>query len=219
MISPELRPAVVVGLLVAGSLLAGACAGGSDSGTESTTTSEPTATTADPTTTEPSTTEPPTTEPSTTTESTVESTTTTVVVTELAEGSGCTPGEGSLPDGRWFGFVSSTAGGSIDFDLACWYTGAGAVAAAAETGDESPPPNDYFVTNTNDAVRSVPVDPAVNVTYYEEFLTSGSIDNPDVGSFDDWLAYRDTLPTAAHFGVWIDVVGGVVVLIEEQWVP
>ena len=59
------------------------------------------------------------------------------------DGSGCTPGDGDvLPDGRWFGFPSAREADSFSFDLACWFTGDDAAAAATEDGAESPPPND-----------------------------------------------------------------------------
>lgn len=205
--------------MLGGLLLAVACSGGSDAADTTTTESTTTTTTEAATTTSTvTTTTTPTTAPTTTT-STTTAPTTTLLVTDLAEGSGCTPGDGPLPDGRWFGYVEATEAGELKFDLACWFSGVGAEAAATAAGDESPPPNDYFVTNDNDALRTVPVDPAVNVTYYEEFLTSGSIDNPDVGSYDDWVAYRSALPAEARLGVWLDVVDGVVVIISEQWVP
>ena len=46
------------------------------------------------------------------------------LIHERASGSGCTLEGGTLPDGRWFGFISFAAETEIDFDLACWFSGA-----------------------------------------------------------------------------------------------
>ena len=72
-------------------------------------------------------------------------------------GSGCSPGEETLPDGVWFGFPTAWTAESIEFDLACFYSGEAATAEASARGEESPPPNDYIITNDNDALRIVEV--------------------------------------------------------------
>ena len=53
-----------------------------------------------------------------------------------AGGSGCAPGAGPLPDGVWFGYVSSIGATSVEFDLACFYFGDIAYTEGAEDGEE-----------------------------------------------------------------------------------
>ncbi|RLE25894.1 MAG: hypothetical protein DRJ50_02065, partial [Actinobacteria bacterium] len=90
-----------------------------------------------------------------------------------AGGSGCAPGAGQLPDGVWFGYVSAKGGSSVDFDLACLYTGDVAIARGAEDGVEVD--IDYYIRNNNPALRTVPVATAATVYEIEaptiDFLT------------------------------------------------
>lgn len=160
-----------------------------------------------------STTAPGTTQPSPTT--TVPSTTTTESpVTDEAEGSGCTPGQGDLGDGRWFGYVLATTSGSLEFDLACWFTGDAATRAAAEDGEESPPPNDYYVRNVNETTRTLDVAADTPVVWFPQI---GDPTSETTTTYQDWLGgveERDFM-----LGVWLEVEGGAVVSIHEQWVP
>ena len=91
--------------------------------------------------------------------------TTTTALNDGAEGSGCTPGDGPLPDGDWYGIVTSRRNDSLDFDLACWFTGDAAVQASAEDGEESPPPNDYYIRNSNPETREVPIGQNIEVAF------------------------------------------------------
>ncbi len=153
-------------------------------------------------------------EPAPTTTEAPEDTTTTTASLDGAEGSGCAPGPGALPDGTWFGFVTVADAEEIQFDLACWFTGDAAAKAAAEDGEESPPPNDYYVRNSNETIREVPVAGGTEVTWYPNIgdpTTETTID------YSTWLTEadeRDFMP-----GVWIEIKAGEVVEIAEQWVP
>lgn len=69
-------------------------------------------------------------------------------------GSGCTPGDGPLSDGVWFGYANALSAGSLDFDLACAWSGQAAVDQAAITGD-SLGAAAFFVTNENAAGRTI----------------------------------------------------------------
>ncbi len=207
-----------------------ACGGGSGSTTvtsaatqttTSSTTSPPETTTTAPATT--STSYPTTsTNSASSTTSTTDNITTTSVAAPLpttpppgpdgAAGSGCTPGGETLADGVWFGLVTGADEHQLEFDLACWFTGDAAATAAAEDGQESPPPNDYYVRNANPLIRTLPVDPAAQVLWYPD----GDPNSFSTGGYADWLAGRDgTFP----FGVWVRVQSGRVVTITEQWVP
>ncbi len=134
--------------------------------------------------------------------------------TEGADGSGCTPGSSTtLPDGTWFGFVTTSDADSVEFDLACMFTGEAAIEAAAEDGEESPPPNDYYVRNENDAVRVVPVSGSATAVYYPTGDPTGETE----GTFDDWRSIVEE--RGPFFGVWLEVVNGEATAIREQWVP
>lgn len=138
-----------------------------------------------------------------------------VSTNQRASGSGCTPPpDDGLPDGRWFGFVHQADADQLSFDLACWFTGTAAAAAAAEDGEESPPPNDFHIRNENDRLRTLPVDPGVAVDWLPNPGDPASVERV---AYDIWLAQqgeRDPDP-----GVWLDVEGGKIARIEEQYVP
>ena len=131
-----------------------------------------------------------------------------------ASGSGCTPGDAvSLPEGEWFGFVESTSANGIEFDLACWFSGQAAVDAAAEDGEESPPPNDYYVRNDNPTIRSLGVFAETEVTWYP----TGDPNSETVVTFEEWT--EGVVGRGFMFGVWLAVIDGEVFEIREQWVP
>jgi hypothetical protein len=195
-------------LLIVGLALLAACGNGASTDSTAATT---TSTTPAPTTSS----EPTTTAPSTTVTTVATSTTATSAsdTDDLAAGSGCTPGDGPLPDGEWFGFVTSRSESSLDFDLACWFTGDAATQAAAEDGEESPPPNDYYVRNTNPATREVAVGEGVEVTFYAD----GDPNNVSEIDYDDWAGMVAT--RGFELGVWLDIEDGAIDEIHEQWVP
>lgn len=179
----------------------------------STPTTQPT---ADTTTTLATTTVPPgtSTTASPTTSVAAETTTTGGNVVDEAEGSGCTPGEGALPDGEWFGYVATVSESQLEFDLACWFAGEAAVRAAAEDGEESPPPNDYYVRNASEVLRAVPVAADTEVTWYPNV---GDPTSETTSTFTDWITDSESRDIA--LGVWLDVQSGTVVEIREQWIP
>ena len=69
----------------------------------------------------------------------------------------------------------------ISFDLACWFSGEAAT-AAAEDGEESPPPNDYYVRNQNAQLRELGVDPDTPVLWH----LSGDPSDSQQGTFSEW---------------------------------
>lgn len=184
--------------------------------------------TGDTTTTAPSNTVPPTvpstTSPSTTTDapgspSTAPPTTEPLDSNSLASGSGCLPDGDTLGDGFWFGFVAGAEASTVDFDLACWFTGEAAAQVASEDGQE-PPPNDYYVRNQSERVRTITIPEGVQVTWYP----SGDPTDERTTGFDEWLTGRVVAASGTGmdlypFGVWITIEGGAVSAIAEQWVP
>ena len=134
-------------------------------------------------------------------------------VMDEASGSGCTPGSATLPDGEWFGYVDAIRPAHLEFDLACWFSGTPAAEAAAEDGQESPPPNDYYIRNISSETRTVPLSAAVEIS---ELVDRGGPDLRSV-SFDEWWPGWDG--RAQEPGVWITIDGGAIVGITEQYVP
>ncbi len=135
---------------------------------------------------------------------------------QLAERSGCTPGEGPLPDGEWFGFITAAdpATATVDFDLACWFTGEAANAASDEDGGEVPVPNDYFIRNASDQVRTLGVATDATIRYLVDTGDGTTLTEVDLAV---WAAARDE--SSDRPGVWLTVVDGDVVTIDEQYVP
>jgi hypothetical protein len=132
-------------------------------------------------------------------------------------GSGCTPTTSSLPDGRWLGRLASvdTTAGTLGLDLECLFTGAAADAAATADGSSSVPvPDNVYLRNNNPRIYELPVVPdvAVGVLTYEKI---GGV---------QFEPTRTGLPAAAALvsrpePVWIQVVDGWVVAIQQQYLP
>ena len=84
----------------------------------------------------------------------------------------------------------------------------------SKAGDESPPPNDYYIWNTSDRVRTHQVDSATQV----QWLPDPGSPSADVVSYTSWLASDVDLSLSAGF--WITVTDDShVVTIQEQSVP
>jgi hypothetical protein len=103
------------------------------------------------------------------------------------------------------------ARGTITFDLIQWYFGADAAREAAKDHQESPPPNDYYIRNTNPKLRTLPTaaDPAITVN---NLLSSHQ-------SVPVSLAKLATLTQDRSPVFWLTVSHGQVLRISEQWVP
>jgi hypothetical protein len=139
-------------------------------------------------------------------------TTTAVSTNDLAEGSGCTPGTDHLPDGEWFGEVVEADAGELEFDLACWFVGDAAIAAAAEDGERLE--IDYYLRNVSTRTRRLPIADDTPVVWYG--MGAGDPSNPDMISYADWRVFE--LEHICCAGVWLTVDAGVVTRIQEQWV-
>lgn len=128
-----------------------------------------------------------------------------------------------LDDGRHFVFVKELPGVPPDqmtFDLAEFLTGDAAAEAAAEHGDESPPPNDYYIVNDNPRLRTLPVPPNAELRIIDWADCCSSFVVGDLSSLADALAHGD--PTGTYrpsSPFWITVEGGAIVTIEEQYLP
>jgi hypothetical protein len=127
-----------------------------------------------------------------------------------------------LEDGRHFALLRSLtpaaaagAPGSLQLDLAQWFEGDAADAAAAQDGVIAPGEqveNDYYIRNVSDRLRTMPVagDAATQVVDRDNCcdLVPSTVDALAVRGFADG---RDAF--------WLDVQGGVVVAIQEQYRP
>ncbi|HSG78872.1 MAG TPA: hypothetical protein VLD62_04760 [Acidimicrobiia bacterium] len=194
--------------------------------TATTTTLPPATTTsaAQPTTTAPPTTT--TTAPPTTTTAPPTTTTTALVYpvdegdffpeplagSDDAHGSGCVVDPSQpLPDGIWFGSAESVFGGSITFDLGCFFTGAAAEAAATADGAEA---FDFYIRNLNPVTYAVPIDPAARVWYVDADVVVTEIPLPS------WPTPASFLSCPGDFcSVWLYVNGGAATGIVEQYLP
>lgn len=123
-----------------------------------------------------------------------------------------------LEDGRHLVLIKTVDPGrrTVTFDLLQWFEGEAAAKAAAEDGEESPPPNDYYVRNVNPRLRTLPITPDARLTLTRVTLSPG-------GSGSGSANVEVDLATLAAKGpdhlFWATVQGGRIVTLEEQYVP
>jgi hypothetical protein len=110
----------------------------------------------------------------------------------------------------------SVSGRTVTFDLVQWFSGDAATKAAAEDGQESPPPNDYYIRNVNPRLRTLPVTPDARLSLTRQTLNAGgsgsAAANVEVDLATIQANGRDHL-------FWATVQGGRIVALEEQYVP
>ena len=128
-----------------------------------------------------------------------------------------TPG---LPDGRYFVYPKKVSGASVlTFDVAQFLTGKAAADAATAHGDESPPPNDYYIVNDVKKLSTYPVSSAVVVRY----IPTANCCNLKPGNFSAWSeAVNGTAMTdypGKNAPWWITIKGGSIVKIQQQFLP
>ena len=127
------------------------------------------------------------------------------------------PAQGEPPvDGSHAAFlrVLDIDAGTVTIDIVRWLEGDAADEAyAAETGDDSGAPNDYFIVNETEATRTLALDaPAVTVAWDSKGPGQRRIDLQELPGY---LADRQD-PEATF---WVTVAGGAVVRIDEQYRP
>jgi len=110
----------------------------------------------------------------------------------------------------------SVSGRTATFDLIQWFSGDAATKAAAEDGEESPPPNDYYIRNVNPRLRTLPVTPDARLSLTRQTLNAGgsgsAAANVEVDLATIQANGRDHL-------FWATVQSGRIVALEEQYVP
>lgn len=129
-----------------------------------------------------------------------------------------------LEDGRHFGYIRSidTASQTMVFDLAYFLTGDEANEAAEEHGDEVPVPNDYYIVNDNPKLRTLAVAPDVRIWVIDWGNCCDPVEGevqPFVDAFETKQHAWDAMYQGAESQYWLTVDGGVVVEIEEQFLP
>jgi hypothetical protein len=132
----------------------------------------------------------------------------------------------ALEDGRHFGFIESvdirTLPGTMVFDLALFLTGDEANQAAAEHGDETPVPNDYYIVNDNPRLRSLVVSSDIRILLLDWRHCCDRLFPADPDRFQDSFSLTK-YPAGNYKGkfstYWVTVNGGVVTAIGEQYLP
>jgi hypothetical protein len=127
---------------------------------------------------------------------------------------------GDLADGRHAVKILavSDAKKTVRFDAIQFLTGEAANKAAAEDGEDSPPPNDYYIRNTNPKVRTLSIAPSVTVTVNVlAAADTGSSTEDTRITLAKLAGYpRDRVDDAVF---WLTVSHGKVTRIEEQYLP
>ncbi|MBN2247384.1 MAG: hypothetical protein JW733_01650 [Coriobacteriia bacterium] len=108
----------------------------------------------------------------------------------------------------------------LTVDYIQFLTGDEASAAAADRGDESPPPNDYYIVNDNTRLREFTVQDGISVlTVVQDDGTS------DPGGhllpLNDWVT-RLSGPAGDAFRssfYWLTVSGETITTVEQQYLP
>ena len=144
--------------------------------------------------------------------------------TEATGETGPPPAE--LEDGEHFGFIEEVdpEGGTLVLDLAYFLTGEAANEAAAEHGDEVPVPNDYYIVNDNDRLRTLTLADDVELSLLDWNDCCDERFEGDLETFaraiDEGMVESDGFVYQGTFSpYWLIVEGGVIVRIEEQYLP
>ena len=130
-------------------------------------------------------------------------------------GSGCVLDRDIIANGIWFGYVEAIGAGTVTFDLACFFTGDAAVAAAAVDGEEA---FDFYIRNQNPKTFAVPLS-AVGSAYWID--ATGDL-TPNEIPMTDWPvasppSYQEC--PGEFCTVWLYVNGGMATELVEQYLP
>ena len=131
-----------------------------------------------------------------------------------------------LEDGEHFGFVEEVdaSGGTLVLDLAYFLTGEAANEAAAERGDEVPVPNDYYIVNDNDRLRTLTLADDLELALLDWNNCCDERFEGDLEAFaqaiDEGMIEAEGLVYNGTFSpYWLTVENGEVVRVEEQYLP
>ncbi|MGB8652849.1 MAG: hypothetical protein WCD35_19550 [Mycobacteriales bacterium] len=131
------------------------------------------------------------------------------------------PAAGSTDFGYVTGVVSASAPVRLSFDRALFLTGAAANKAAAAHGDETPVPNDYYVVNDSTRLRTLEL--AAGVRVLGSLGLNSFVGDNTVAlrprTLAELLSFVRTPPGRQTGFRLVYGSGGLVVRIEEQYVP
>ena len=124
-----------------------------------------------------------------------------------------------LADGRHPVYLKTVDPGqqTITFDLIQFFTGEAATKAAAEDGEESPPPNDYYIRNVNPRLRTLPVAPGAPITV--NVLAAQSTGNATKDVSVTMAELASYFPNSGTAPFWITVDQGQVTRMAQQFLP
>lgn len=107
--------------------------------------------------------------------------------------------------------------GSLFFDVVQWLTGEDAMNryVADNPGETEGPPNDYYVVNENDLVRSAPLDSGADIWLVDLLVDSDAdVDRADRdGLLENISSYGDRVV------YWLTFDSGAIIEVCEQYVP
>ncbi len=137
------------------------------------------------------------------------------------------PADGAtdLADGRHPTYLHGVdqANRTLTVDVIQFLTGQEAIDAHDRDHPESPggPPNDYYIVNVNPRLRTLDVAPDVTVALVR--LHEDGDADLDPGSWDELSDYLAVNPPdddrLSWNPYWVTLEGGIVVAIEEQYLP
>ena len=124
-----------------------------------------------------------------------------------------------LADGRHPVYLKTVDpnGRTVTFDLIQFFTGDAATRAAAEDGEESPPPNDYYIRNVNSRLRTLPVQDGAPITVNVLAAQETGSSTKDVPVTLAKLA--GYFPNSGTSPFWITVAQGQVTRMAQQYLP
>jgi hypothetical protein len=124
-----------------------------------------------------------------------------------------------LADGRHPTYLKGidVASRTVVVDVVQFFTGAEAAKAASQDGQESPPPNDYYIRNTNKRLRTLPVAPAARITV--NVLSSDETGDATRDLPVDLAKLASYFPTPISPLFWVTVHNGQVETLQEQFLP
>ena len=106
---------------------------------------------------------------------------------------------------------------TITFDLIQFFTGDAATKSAAEDGEESPPPNDYYIRNVNPRLRTLPVRAGAPITV--NVLAAGSTGNATKDVSVTLAELASYFPNSGTAPFWLTVDQGQVTKAAQQFLP
>jgi hypothetical protein len=147
--------------------------------------------------------------------------------TDTAATDEATDAEAVLEDGRHPAYLTELdlSAMTVTFDVIQFLTGEEAAAAYAEDMPEDPdpgPPNDYWIRNESTRLRTLPLAPDATVTVVRLGEASGAEGVPwTLDDLPDHLEEQASVPDdrLSWSPFWLTVEDGVVIAVEEQYLP